>query len=299
MMTGTHFSTRFWTAGLCFVPRALLCLLLLACLSVAGAAQLTVDEVLRLHELGFSETEIQQEVGRSGDPVGLSSADRQRLREAGLSDGFIRFLEDPTQLAPAEKAGRGLGVDTLAPVRTGRKEAPKVEPTPREPPPPAGPSRKLVREVQQALNRLGYSAGPEDGVMGPRTRNAVRAFQRDAGLRETGAIDEQLLAQLKRHREQNRSSPAALAGGWGTVYADAYGNRTEMYLDLFEDGSFASSSVSNMGYADVSGQYRVQGDELTLVNEYGQSETYRFRLQGGQLVVFMPQLGTELTFERY
>ena len=36
-----------------------------------------------------------------------------------------------------------------------------------------------VREVQIRLKRLGYYHGSIDGVMGPRTRSAIRAYQRD------------------------------------------------------------------------------------------------------------------------
>jgi hypothetical protein len=36
-----------------------------------------------------------------------------------------------------------------------------------------------LRGVQQRLKELGYDCGPTDGVMGPRTERAVRAFQED------------------------------------------------------------------------------------------------------------------------
>ena len=37
------------------------------------------------------------------------------------------------------------------------------------------------REVQQLLADLGYDPGPSDGVVGPKTRAAIRAFQADVG----------------------------------------------------------------------------------------------------------------------
>lgn len=43
-----------------------------------------------------------------------------------------------------------------------------------------------VRNVQQALNMLGYSAGTEDGKMGSHTRSAISSYQRDNGLPVTG-----------------------------------------------------------------------------------------------------------------
>jgi Putative peptidoglycan binding domain len=42
----------------------------------------------------------------------------------------------------------------------------------------AGPGAKAghVREVQQALRDAGYDPGPIDGIMGPRTRSALRRY---------------------------------------------------------------------------------------------------------------------------
>ena len=54
-----------------------------------------------------------------------------------------------------------------------------------------------VRGVQKELLAHGYNAGPVDGVAGPRTRDAVRAYQQDAGLTVYGKADKRLLDHLK------------------------------------------------------------------------------------------------------
>ncbi|HHH38528.1 MAG TPA: peptidoglycan-binding protein [Sedimenticola sp.] len=66
-------------------------------------------------------------------------------------------------------------------------------------PPAALHGRALVRAVQQALNRLGYDAGPADGLAGSRTRKAIRAFQRTAGVPVDGRPSNTLLRQLRRY----------------------------------------------------------------------------------------------------
>lgn len=53
-----------------------------------------------------------------------------------------------------------------------------------------------VRLVQRRLNREGYFAGPVDGVVGPLTRQAIRAYQRDRGSAATGQLDAGLVADL-------------------------------------------------------------------------------------------------------
>lgn len=54
----------------------------------------------------------------------------------------------------------------------------------------------LVREVQVSLQRSGYYNGPLDGLSGPKTDDAVRAYERATGLSETGEVSHGLLAHM-------------------------------------------------------------------------------------------------------
>lgn len=54
-----------------------------------------------------------------------------------------------------------------------------------------------VRATQQALARAGFNPGPIDGTMGPRTRAAIRDFQRLSGLKVTGTITPELTQSLQ------------------------------------------------------------------------------------------------------
>ena len=47
-----------------------------------------------------------------------------------------------------------------------------------------------VAIIQAKLSELNYFAGRADGVYGPRTREAIRAFQDDVGIEVTGELDE-------------------------------------------------------------------------------------------------------------
>ncbi len=53
-----------------------------------------------------------------------------------------------------------------------------------------------IARAQTLLAKLGYDIGPADGAVGPRTRDAVEAYQAAAGLAVTGVIDATLLEQL-------------------------------------------------------------------------------------------------------
>jgi hydrogenase-4 component B len=58
-------------------------------------------------------------------------------------------------------------------------------------------SNRLVELVQHHLSDLGYAPGPLDGLIGPRTLDAVRRFQRDQGLAATGVLSFDLLELIQ------------------------------------------------------------------------------------------------------
>jgi hypothetical protein len=65
--------------------------------------------------------------------------------------------------------------------------------------PASGPinlSRDELRQVQMVLKEKGFDVGAVDGVPGPRTRNALLAFQRRQGLEVTGKIDQPTMTAL-------------------------------------------------------------------------------------------------------
>lgn len=60
----------------------------------------------------------------------------------------------------------------------------------------AGEENAKIREVQEALIARGYNPGRPDGVMGPKTRAALKAFQQDCGLLATGELNEATCQRL-------------------------------------------------------------------------------------------------------
>ena len=57
-------------------------------------------------------------------------------------------------------------------------------------------SKQAIRQIQTSLTRLGYDPGPLDGLIGPRTRQAIRAFESAKGLPVVGEASHFLTAQL-------------------------------------------------------------------------------------------------------
>ena len=54
----------------------------------------------------------------------------------------------------------------------------------------------LVEDVQTALSEAGYNPGPADGLIGPRTREAISAYQKANGLTADGMPSSALLDHL-------------------------------------------------------------------------------------------------------
>lgn len=80
-----------------------------------------------------------------------------------------------------------------------------------KPPPSAGQlkaalnkvmgSSDLVRNIQFSLTRLGYDPGPADGFMGGKTRTAIRAYEKAAGLPQTGTPSDALLSHMQARKQ--------------------------------------------------------------------------------------------------
>jgi peptidoglycan hydrolase-like protein with peptidoglycan-binding domain len=69
-----------------------------------------------------------------------------------------------------------------------------------------------LQEAQQQLSHLGYDPGTADGVYGPRTRQALEAFQRARNLPVTGQLDTATLQEL---------SQAGASAGTATAETEA------------------------------------------------------------------------------
>ena len=58
-------------------------------------------------------------------------------------------------------------------------------------------SRRAIESMQEVLNQLGFEAGEADGVLGPATRSALRAFENSTGFIADGYPDSEILSVLE------------------------------------------------------------------------------------------------------
>ncbi|MDT8376886.1 MAG: peptidoglycan-binding domain-containing protein [Mariprofundaceae bacterium] len=72
---------------------------------------------------------------------------------------------------------------------------------------------KRVRTLQEMLKRLGYPMNDQPAVFGASTRDAVKNFQSEKGLKNTGIVDDALLNLMRQGHNisdmesKNRTKP--------------------------------------------------------------------------------------------
>ena len=69
-----------------------------------------------------------------------------------------------------------------------------------------------VKEVQQTLRDKGYYPGPIDGILGSRTRAALRQYQKDENLPVTGRLDADTARKLEEARRAGDSDRMKIRG---------------------------------------------------------------------------------------
>ncbi len=97
---------------------------------------------------------------------------------------------------------------------------------------------ETVLQAQQALSALGYHPGEFDGIPGPQTFGAVKKFQADRHLLQSGALDQLTLAAL------GLSTNGVPASEQLLVLTDAV---NELIPTVSEDGKRGLLAASNIG----------------------------------------------------
>jgi len=85
-------------------------------------------------------------------------------------------------------------------------EAPLVAAWPRDEPPLTRAERLAL---QDSLTKLGFSIGAADGMIGAKTRAALRAFQKSRGLAADGFATFDLLARIATEAKAIPENPAS------------------------------------------------------------------------------------------
>lgn len=107
------------------------------------------------------------------------------LHERGLITGRPNAVEARRWYERALAQG-----DTRASVRLAALDTPATAAA-------ATLDRAEIRQIQTLLSRMSFNPGPADGQMGKRTADAIRLYQKFAGMDEDGAPSRELLEDLR------------------------------------------------------------------------------------------------------
>ena len=110
---------------------------------------------------------------------------QQRLKQGGYYSGPVDGVIGPDTAAALRAYQRDQRLSV-----TGNLDSPTVRALNSETGSTAARTPAMdIRSAQRELKDRGYYSGPVDGVIGAATESALRAYQRDRGLKVTGRLD--------------------------------------------------------------------------------------------------------------
>lgn len=135
----------------------------------------------------------------SGTPFGILLKQSLIIRESFISETAPVAGRQQDQLPDQPDRTQSVNGPPDIPDRPAMARA--EERTEADKPAPSGPplplsSPEMVRRAQVALKDQGYYEGEADGTMNARTAGALRAYQREHNLQETGDLDPQTAKSL-------------------------------------------------------------------------------------------------------
>ena len=101
--------------------------------------------------------------------------------------------------------------------------------------------RKKKVLVQRGLASLKFDPGPADGAFGPKTREAIRSWQKAKGYGATGLLTREQADALAAAGKSGRSAPSGEAERefWATVKESKSPSDLEAYLKAYPEGEYA------------------------------------------------------------
>lgn len=174
----------------------------------------------------------------------------------------------------------------------------------------------LVAEVQARLAQRGFDPGPPDGVSGPRTEQAIGAFQREHGMFADGEIDDALVEALgiemlepplteglalqdaaETYTPMLNGEPLPLENReFSRAYAIAPGNERFVLATEWNLRSFSSDGeqIWERSVPDVAWAVNITGDGQTVVAAFADGTIRWYRLEDGEpLLALFPHVDGE------
>lgn len=177
-------------------------------------------------------------------PEDISAPDDAALRRATDIAAWESALEADTPAAYRrylERFPRGLYA------QEARAELERLTNTPERVEEALGLTRAQRVRIQRELSDLGYDTRGIDGIFGPGTRSAIRAWQRDNGLAETAFLTAGQIARLAEQAERRQAErERADRDYWNRTGAQGDEQGLRAYLERYPDGLYAETAQARL-----------------------------------------------------
>ena len=152
----------------------------------------------------------------------------------------LRQLQRERPVAQAAASPTAVPSPVAAPDASAAVASPVPAPTPEAVESSLGLKRSERRQIQHGLASMGFALGATDGLFGKRTRLAIRGYQKERGLAETGYLNGEQAKTLLGVSEEakRRADDAAFAQATSSDTREAY----REYLRGFPRGRHASEA---------------------------------------------------------
>ena len=243
-----------------------------------SAENISVQNMIGLKNLDFSEEDIKKQIDQSDAPYTLTNEEKQTLKQAGFSDLFIQYLTD---------------------FKPGAKPAAAPAPVPEKKEAELPPSEQKGNPLPSGLP----PGLPETGGAPPALDNTSAETEQEntPSEEETVSSDEQ--------DDQNDQNPdsaqvqtndphVAITGTWkATLYYQGAPNGM-MTVQFYPNGNYSSFTQYGYQQMSVTGIYQVQNGTVSGRTQMGQYFSYSYSLNQNQLILVMPEWGGQVFFFR-
>ncbi|MCK6452890.1 MAG: peptidoglycan-binding protein [Alphaproteobacteria bacterium] len=182
-------------------------ILSLTLVGVAAQAQAQSSQTQSGSQPKFYQNQTQAGAGETLPPGGAYTATQQRSQtQPGSQPKFYQHQNQPSALSTEPAPASGPGVVGAIVTGKGASTAPQPHASQAQPYASQAPTAPvfgtgdLTTDVQSELAMAGFDPGPIDGIKGPRTTKAIRAYQAASGMPQDGEASPSLLHDLRSKR---------------------------------------------------------------------------------------------------
>ncbi len=244
-----------------------------------SAENISVQNMINLKNLDFSEADIKKQIDQSEATYTLTNDEKQTLKQAGFSDDFIQHVTD---FKPGAKPAAAVS-------------APGPEKRETELPPSEQKGNPLPSGLPPGLPETGGAPPAIDNTPYETETEKIPSDEEGVSSEEQDYQNDQNTGSAE---NQTNDPRVAIAGTWkATLYYQGAPNGM-MTVQFYPNGNYSSFTQYGYQQMSVTGNYEVQNGTVSGRTQMGQYFSYSYALNQNQLILVMPEWGGQVFFFR-